>query len=427
MMLRNFNTADEVFYWGRTGTRATVIEIKCTLKETVNADKLKNAFEEALKIHTNFRIRPVIYDGRVKASVSDVEKVPLFPENDIPKHIGSPETDGFMLYCAYSEKDFAIHIFHGISDLRGISHFLNTMLMYYFSDNPADITIPYVTDTMPVYEKIMENGESFSPKGRYNAEERNVFRIPETRFSDENTKQHLFEIDIPIQPLLALSKSCESSVFPVLQTMIGRGLRNAYEVGDMDIAGYASADLRPIFKVESGGNSASTFVVPYTSKLDKHDFKERAKLLRQEMMTQVKPDNLFVGISQNITLIGKVSSLPQSIEETAHMAVSAARDRDDKNNTYGLSYTGHISFGENIDKHIKSVTACAGSYSYPVWIMACEFNGILRLTGAQSFDSDTAVRAVFDEIKEHIPEAELFDHGIHYFDECHLKEFEHIN
>ena len=209
--------------------------------------------------------------------------------------------------------------------------------------------------------------------------------------------------------------------------MIGRGLRNAYEVGDMDIAGYASADLRPIFKVESGGNSASTFVVPYTSKLDKHDFKERAKLLRQEMMTQVKPDNLFVGISQNITLIGKVSSLPQSIEETAHMAVSAARDRDDKNNTYGLSYTGHISFGENIDKHIKSVTACAGSYSYPVWIMACEFNGILRLTGAQSFDSDTAVRAVFDEIKEHIPEAELFDHGIHYFDECHLKEFEHIN
>ena len=58
MMLRNFNTADEVFYWGRTGTRATVIEIKCTLKETVNADRLKNAFEEALKNTHKFQNTP---------------------------------------------------------------------------------------------------------------------------------------------------------------------------------------------------------------------------------------------------------------------------------------------------------------------------------------------------------------------------------
>ena len=133
-----------------------------------------------------------------------------------------------------------------------------------------------------------------------------------------------------------------------------------------------------------------------------------------------------MGISQNLSAIGQIASMPQSIEDTAQMAVSSLRERDDKNNTYGLSYSGHISFGENIDKYVESVTACAGSYSYPVWMMACEFNGMLRMMVAQSFESDTVVKAFFDEIKEHIPEAVLSDRGIHYFDEFHLKDLRHI-
>lgn len=429
MRLRELYKADEVFYWGRTGSRPTVIETKCVLKAEVDAVLLKSAFSSALMVHTNFRVRPVICRGRVKALLHDIEKVPVFPDDGCPKHIGSCETEGYMLYCSYRSRCFTLHVFHGVSDLRGIINFMNTMLLFYFGEEGQSITaesLPYATDTELVYETIMEKKESFRPEGRYAAGERSIFHIPEPRFQAKNTAQRLFEIDIPAGPLLRLSKSCESSVFPVIQTMTGRGLRKVYDVGDADIAGYGSVDLRPIFKVSSGGNSASAFTVPYTPDLEALDFGECAKLLRKEMLTQIKPDNLFAGISQNVEPIEKLSAIPHSIVFASGLSVAASRRRDDRNNTYGLSYGGHVSFGQSIDRNVESVSACAGSYSYPVWMVACEFGGMIRIMVSQAFGSDAAVRGIFSEIKEHIPEAVLTDHGMHGYDECHVKDLEHI-
>ena len=78
MILRDLNIADEVFYWGRTGSRPTVIETACKLKETIDAAGLKSALTAALSVHTNFRVRPVICRGRLKASLDNIGEIPLF-------------------------------------------------------------------------------------------------------------------------------------------------------------------------------------------------------------------------------------------------------------------------------------------------------------------------------------------------------------
>jgi len=53
---------DETFYWGRSGKRATVIEAECELAQSVRPDELRAAVLSALRVHKNFRARPVIVD-----------------------------------------------------------------------------------------------------------------------------------------------------------------------------------------------------------------------------------------------------------------------------------------------------------------------------------------------------------------------------
>ena len=68
------------------------------------------------------------------------------------------------------------------------------------------------------------------------------------------------------------------------------------------------------------------------------------------------------------------------------------------------------------------ISACAGSYSYPLWIMACEFNGIIRMKFVQSYESDVLAKRIFEVMSALIPEAEFKDLGYHEFDEFSVKD-----
>ncbi len=117
--------------------------------------------------------------------------------------------------------------------------------------------------------------------------------MPEKSFGRRTTRQRIWEIDVPIEPLLAIARSSKSSVVPTLQAFIGSAIRNRYGVGNKDIVAYTPVDLRPIFHFETGGNGASTFPIPYSEELDKHDLGKRAKALRAMLDVQVRPENLY--------------------------------------------------------------------------------------------------------------------------------------
>ena len=73
------------------------------------------------------------------------------------------------------------------------------------------------------------------------------------------------------------------------------------------------------------------------------------------------------------------------------------------------------------------MTACAGSYSYPLWIVACETGGILRMVLTQAYESDTLVRNICREMAEEIPGTTFMDWGHHRFDEFLLTDIQHLH
>ena len=430
-MIRQLYYSDLIFYWARIGKRPTVLEIRCTLAQDAEPEALGEALLKALQVHTNFRVRPVVNQGKFMASVEDVKNPPLYREDGRKRRLGTDETEGLLIYVTYTEKMITLHVFHGLSDFRGICAFLKTLLKFYCSGlGIADTELPEPDsqDTGPCFENILEAGAPGDTIGYYVPKEEEVFHIPEKNFGKRTTMQHICEIDVPLEPLLALSRNSESTVVPTLEAFIGRAIRNTYDVGEKVIIGYTPVDLRPIFHFETSGNASSNFPIPYTEKMDSYSLNERTMFLRSRLDVQIQPENLYERLKstwdRSMPFING-AHLPVGLK--TKVVVQSGRKTDTASYTYGISYAGKVRFGDEIDPHVTSLTACAGSYSYPLWILACEFGGILRLVFTQSYESDRLVRNICQKIGYEIPGTAFKDWGHHEFDHFYLRDFRHLS
>ena len=426
---------DETFYWSRSGRRATAIEVECELEQSVNPDTLREAMLSALRVHRNFRARPAIVGQRFLVDTSEVKQVTVVKESGQPLSLGSKETGHLMIYASYSESRFTLHLFHGLGDMRSICAFLGTVLKFYCHTVDDSQLATDSMDTFPCHEHILEGGAPGEPHGKFIPQEHNIFNLPEKLFSTRTTRQRIIDIDLPLQPLLAFARENGSSVIPALNAVIGRAIRQRYDVGQKEIVCYTPIDLRPVFHFESGGNGAIPFSLPYTAETDRLPVGERARRLRMELNVQTRPENLYTTVARLRSDFDQIFASPLSVRQTSPMVVKSGRKKDSANNTYGISYAGHLDFfdeqsgeaerGDVIAQQVKTVSVSAGSYSYPLWIIACEYKGIIRMRLVQSFESDRLATVIHQELSALFPGTTYTDRGCHDFDSFPLSSVPH--
>ena len=416
---------DETFYWSRSGRRATAIEVECELEQSVNPDTLREAMLSALRVHRNFRARPAIVGQRFLVDTSEVKQVTVVKESGQPLSLGSKETGYLMIYASYSESRFTLHLFHGLGDMRSICAFLGTVLKFYCHTVDDSQLATDSMDTFPCHEHILEGGAPGEPHGKFIPQEHNIFNLPEKLFTTRTTRQRIIDIDLPLQPLLAFARENGSSVIPALNAVIGRAIRQRYDVGQKEIVCYTPIDLRPVFHFESGGNGAIPFSLPYTAETDRLPVGERAKRLRTELNVQTRPENLYTTVARLRSDFDQIFASPLSVRQTSPMVVKSGRKKDSANNTYGISYAGHLDFGDVIAQQVKTVSVSAGSYSYPLWIIACEYKGIIRMRLVQSFESDRLAIVIHQELSALFPGTTYTDRGCHDFDSFPLSSVPH--
>ena len=408
---------DETFYWGRSGRRATVIKAECELTQDVRPDELRAAVVSALRVHRNFRASPVIVGRRFLVEDSEAEQVAVVSEADgLPRNVGTKETGGLMLYVSYGERRFTLHVFHGLADMRSICGFLGTVLRFYCQAGGDNLPAADSIDTFPCHEYILGGGAPGEPEGKFVPQEHDIFHLPERLFSTRTTRQHIIDIDVPIAPLLVFARESGSSVVPALNAVIGRAIRQRYDVGQKEIVCYTPKDLRPVFHFETGGNGAIPFSLPYTAETDRLSAGERARRLREEMMVQTRPENLYSTVAQWWADYDQIFAVPLPVTKVSPMVVKSRRQNDSAFCTYGISYAGHLDFGDAIARQVQAVGVSAGSYSYPLWIIACEYKGILRMRLVQSFESDRLATVIHQELAALFPGTAYTDRGHHDFD-----------
>ena len=425
---------DQTHYWFISGDQTSTIEWEAALIEEVQEEALKKAVLDAMQIHTHFRSHPVIVGGRVKVSIDDeVKQVPVFAEDGRPRQFGTSQTNGYLFYAAFQGDKLYLRLFHGLSDGRGSLSFLTTLLLCYVKETKQiqiDLPEPDSSDDIPVTEQILKEYAGSKAIGRFDADDHmeDVFRLSVDRFKEKDRKWRVFEIDVPLASLLAVSSRNESSVVPVLETIIGNAIRRKYDVGDKLIIGYTPVDMRQIFGLKTGGNGSTAVSVPYPPVMDKFDLGKRFMLMRSILDLQIQPENIYAGQKNLTEIYNKVCSQPYPIEIIVP-AVKKNRPRAGAMTpyTYGISYPGKVRFQEPVEPIVNSVVSSVSAASFPLMIVASEYNWTIRIMVTQLFDSDETAKVIFNEIANLIPGTAFIDRGIKNYDRLDLELLEHMD
>ena len=133
-----------------------------------------------------------------------------------------------------------------------------------------------------------------------------------------------------------------------------------------------------------------------------------------ELTQSVRPDELRADFDQ-------IFAAPLPIRQVSPKVVKSGRQKDSAFCTYGISYAGHLDFGDAIAQQVQIVSVSAGSYSYPLWIVACEYKGVIRMRLVQSFKSDRLATAIHQELDALFPSTTYTDRGYHDFDSFPLR------
>lgn len=416
------------YYWVTPGGRAPIVEWEVVLSQDVDEAALRRALETAVQAHTNFRTHPIIVNGRPQHELLDVEDVPLFEDDGAVRRMGTADTLGYLFYVAWQGKKVALHYFHSVADGRGGLAFMCTLLRCYLGekglidcDKPASDS----SGTQPTFERILERMKGVPPFGKFDPKRHDVFSMPVERYPRKGTKQRMLEIDVPLMPLLSLSKRSDSSVVPTLQALIGRALHKTFDVGERTIVAYTSIDTRRVFGLESDGNAATHFSVPYVAKLDHYDLPKRAMVLRGALDLQTLPENIATEIASNMVGVAEGEATPYPVEAiTAAIEESVLRDSNSIY-TYAISYPGKVSLPAEVEPYVDEVRTSVSAYTLPFSIEACEYKGTIRMVFTQNFAGDGPVRAIYEEIAHAVPDTTFVDRGEREYDELRLEELEH--
>ena len=415
------------YYWVVPGGRAPIVEWEVVLSQEVDEAALKRALGTAMRAHTNFRTHPVIVDGRPQHVLLDAKDVPLFGDGTV-RRMGTLDTYGYLFYVAWQGRRIALRYFHSVADGRGGLAFMCTLLRCYLCEAGSidiDLPAPDSSDTWPVFEHILDSMEGVPPLGKFDPRRHDVFSMPVERYPREGTVQRVLEIDVPLAPLLSLSKRSESSVVPTLQALIGRALHATYNVGERTIVAYTSIDTRRVFGLESGGNAATHFLVPYVAKLDRYDLPMRAMVLRGAMDLQTLPENLATEIAHNMAGMVEGEATPYPIEAITAAVESSVLEDSNASYTYAISYPGKVSLPTEVEPFVDEVRTSVSAYTLPFSIEACEYQGIIRMVFTQNYKDDGPVRAIAREIARLVPGTTYVDRGERVYDELRLESLEH--
>ncbi len=432
-MLKDLGAIDQMCYWFSSGNQTSTVNLEVVLQEEVDEEALKYAVLKAMQTYSVFRSHPVIVEGRVKASVEDdITNVPVFAADGKIRKIGTSDTYGYLFYFSFHNNELIFHFFHGLTDGMPSHRFLITVVNFYFEKAKGivfDSPEPDCPDDFMILDYIMEKNVNDLAIGMFEPEDHadDVFHFPEEQFEESACQWRVFEIDVPLMPLLTVTKSIGTSVVPMFEAIIGNSIRNHYDVGNKMIVCFTPVDMRRIFGCETDHNGSSVASLPYRAMMDELDIGERAKLLRLILDYQTRPTNVYEALRRRCIPYFEAEAQPFPIEQIVPaIKWMKARKNYIPPNTYGLSYAGKVMFSEQVEPYIVSAKANVSGGDVPYMIAAIESKGIIRMMVSQCFEDDGLTKLIYNDLESVIPGTAFIDHGIRKYDRLDLADLEHI-
>ncbi len=415
--LRRGARYDSIFYGAFAGAGNTFdIRVRFDFKKKLNLSKLQKAADAALACYPEFKVRPVVYGGRVCYEQND-RPVLLAPDDGKTLYFGTDGPDGtngypFAFLCG--ERHVTFSLFHGVTDARGMIAYVISVLWNYACAVFPPIRIAGtkmftkhgIRITPDAFYK-MDETERLDPLTAFAADgervdlidESRLFRLPPEQFGKDDLSCRLMNLEISNKAFLQKTKELGTSFAPLLSALAAEAVAEAYPIGDGVISMVITADPRKQFNTFSFGNMAYNVPLPVTAEDLKLPLAELCARLRADMKKQLTKENAAANYKSILAQCDQIDAMGDIVSVNRMLSSPGGVETLTTNGTLFLTYPGRVANNPISRVLLRGVTP--GMLAVERAIVAYAHRDSLVIQITQKSDDRTLISALKAVLERH--------------------------
>ena len=436
----DMGASDRFFYYVLSGSSTLDIRVKLTFREPFDIAAMKAAADEALEYIPEFNKRIVLYNGRPEAvkGSGDVRFIPFAKDRVID--LGSDETNGLLFYFAYTERALISSVYHGLTDAKGLTEYLRTMMYLYLkkkgislsSEEEAEAAsmirtekgLPPDADRDDLFAPYDKHGDP-SVKPSYIYEDQGVFRIPETPYDKKCGYAHMSRISLSFSDVDELRKRTETSMLPLLTDIVASAVREAFGSGDEPVVIMSAVDQRRCLGSDTLVNCSDSIFFAHSSELAERPVKDRCAELKASMKRQLAAENHIKMAGDKVMTVREFEKDPSGAAGFSRRLENMSAADNFNPMTLISTITGSLSMGaadrflEDAEVSVAENACCS--------LLVSWFADKMHITAANQSDSCEFAAGIVSELEKRGVNAVIVSEEREYYDIFNYEYIENIN
>lgn len=396
------------YYYSIKGFRSNTVRYFIRLTDPIDGDALRKAVDMAIQRYPYLKVKVVKTCSKMYLEPNDAPIAVLNQFAGID--LGGEEANGHLLAISYWEDIIAINNFHGLVDGRGRGPFLKS-LMYYYCTYRYGVEIKMDDVNMadsPVDPAEMEDPfRKPLPKGV-----KLKMLLPESH-PMKLDKMGLVEPSVPFIRCIGMDeatfikwcKTHDATPNSAIAILMARAVKKVHPDSKKPIVAGVCCDMRAALNAPKTHLSMVHFLhLKYDDVIDKMPFDDQCTVFRGQLLVDgdVAEVRRYTKFYQRLFKL--CNCVP--IRKFKELVANFAMDSNYAMNTFSLSYTGKVSYGD-CDKYILEMYSAPNAYGSGIMMELTCANGSFLINFAQEWKNDVYLNAFLDELKANGLDAEI--------------------
>ena len=425
--LREGAAYDSVFYGAFAGGGNTFdIRVRFELKKAPDLKKLQAAADRAAACYPEFKVRPVLHEGRIWYEPND-RPVRICPDDGRSLRFGQDGedgTNGYLFVFLYGERHLTLSMFHGLTDARGMISYIISALWFYVCSvfPPVRLTGSKVFTShgirisdKPYYEmdELVRRDplRAFAGPGEpvTLVDPETVFRLPREQYDPADLSCRLMNLELSNETFVEKTKALGTSFGPLLAAITAEAIASAWDIGDKTISVVLTADPRKQLGTFSLGNMAYNVPLPVTEADLDLPLQDLCARLRRDMKAQLTEENARANYRAILGTCAEIDAFGPVDEANRLLTAPGGVETLTTNGTIFLTYPGRISSNPISRVLLRGVAPGMLAVERGVVVYAHRDSLIVQVT--QKSDDRTLIDAIHASLAKHGLPAQFHDMG----------------
>lgn len=327
-----------------------------TMEDDVDPELLKEAVCVVREYFWPLRMSLVVHKGSLMHEEIQNEP-PVFHRENRSYTLGTEDTNGYMYYVLYQDKEIDFFICHGLSDATALSVCIWFILKVYCSlkypgHENFDVDSEYrklnIWETHNPYEEFEGKDKTQLALADY----QKGFTIPG---GSDYSVYDVVNIDIPLEQAMKVIKRIGVTPITFFTALFDRAIRESCAVGDAPILSFITMDLRRLLGKFPLAGYTGTAAMTYLPEYDSLDIEELCRRFHDDLESQrdVDTQNAMIKMNLYMTKLMELKFLPLGVRLKM---LSLILEKGEQLGTYAATNVGKFTLP---DEKVVSLRAFA--------------------------------------------------------------------